>query len=178
MRDYDGILTLVAAFLNREKAEYMLVGAVAVSCYGTPRTSEDIDIVVVLGDEGVRRFVAFLRKNDFSVSERDIAGAFAQRSHFTVFDRRSLFRLDIKGAYGEFDRLSLSRRRKVKALGMALWLCSPEDCILSKLEYGSLKGVSDISSIIRRRGRKLDRAYMLRQSKRMGTAAKLLKLLR
>jgi len=177
MRRFDEVIKAAVSVLEKEKIQYMLVGAVAVSFYGVPRTSEDVDLVVVLPPESIPRFVKLLSDKGFSVSDGDVLGALREKSHFTVFDRESLFRLDVKGVYTKFDESSLSRRKRVKALGVQMWLCSPEDCILSKLEYGSPKDLSDAQSIIQRQGARLDKRYLTKEARIMGVASVLRRLM-
>ncbi|MDO8727214.1 MAG: hypothetical protein Q7J35_14185 [Candidatus Methanoperedens sp.] len=55
MRKFNEIIELTADYLNSEKIPYMFVGAIAVGYYGIPRTTQDVDIVVVIHKDGCKR---------------------------------------------------------------------------------------------------------------------------
>lgn len=176
MRKYGDVLRVVIEFLNKNKIPYMVVGAVSIAIYGQPRTSEDIDLLIKL-EGSIKKFVGFLKKNDFSVSAADIKKALNEKSHFTVFDRLSVYRLDVKGIYTQFDRESFARRRKNLIHGMELWVNSPEDAILSKLSFGSEQDLMDARSIFLLQ-KKLDMRYLAQSATRMGVYDKLKNLLK
>jgi hypothetical protein len=48
MGEFETALTQVAGTLSRLNVPYMLTGAVAVSYYGAPRTTHDIDVVILI----------------------------------------------------------------------------------------------------------------------------------
>ncbi len=56
MRKFEEIIELTADFLNLEKIPYMFVGAIAIGYYGIPRTTQDIDVVIVIPQDKVQKF--------------------------------------------------------------------------------------------------------------------------
>lgn len=176
MRTYRQILKLVADFLNKNNIPYMVVGAVSTSIYGEPRTSADIDIVVKL-EGNVGQFVKFLRDDDFSISTDDIREALKEKSHFTVFDNKSVYRLDIKGVYTELDKQSFGRRVKKRIDDLEIWMNSAEDAVLFKLMFGSEQDLNDARSILLRQ-KNLDMDYLNKKSKELKVDDKLSKLLK
>ena len=42
-------------FLNSNEVEYLLVGGWAVGCYGNPRATKDIDFLIAVDDENLKR---------------------------------------------------------------------------------------------------------------------------
>lgn len=175
MRSYEEIIKIITSFLNKHNIPYMVVGATAVSIYGNPRTSMDIDFLIVLGDK-IKDFVNFLKENNFDADIKDIKIAFKEKSHSTIFDNLSVFRLDIKGVYTQFDKESLERRRVIKVKNTKINLCSPEDLILCKLDFGSEQDLNDARSILLRQ-KNLDLNYLKKKSKKMKIFDKLKNLL-
>lgn len=94
MRSMNEILKLVCEFFNEEKVVYVVVGGLAVLFYGIPRTTMDIDIMIKMNMGETKRFVQFLKENDFFADEDDIKTAFEEKSHATVEDKTSMIRLD------------------------------------------------------------------------------------
>ena len=165
MRKFEEILEIAADFLNSEKIPYMFVGAIAIGYYGIPRTTQDIDVLVVIPRDKIRIFADFFQSRDFYCPAEDIEIAFAEKSHFGAYDNQSPFRIDIKGIYNEFDQQSFLRRVQVESFNRKIWLCTPEDAIVSKLMYGSPKDILDVKGILLRLNDKLDYDYLTKYSK-------------
>ena len=168
MRNIEEILKLVCEFLNEEKEAYVVVGGLAVLFYGVPRTTMDIDIIIAMDVDETRRFAEFLNENDFFADEEDIKTAFEEKSHATIEDKTSMVRLDIKGIYGENDRITLERRSKVSLADFAFFVASPEDTIANKLLFGSEQDVKDAEGIYARQFENLDMAYLEKRCKKLG----------
>ena len=167
MRKIEEILKLVCGFLNEEKVEYVVVGGLAVLFYGIPRTTMDIDIIIAMNMDETKRFAEFLNENDFFADEEDIKTAFEEKSHATIEDKTSMARLDIKGIYGENDRITLERRSKVSSADFAFFVASPEDTIANKLLFGSEQDVKDAEGIYVRQFDDLDMAYLEKRCKKL-----------
>ena len=168
MRSMNEILKLVCEFLNEEKILYVVVGGLAVLFYGIPRTTMDIDIIIAMDMDETKRFAEFLNENDFFADEEDIKTAFEEKSHATIEDKTSMARLDIKGIYGENDRITLERRSKVSLADFEFYVASPEDTIANKLLFGSEQDVKDAEGIYARQFENLDMAYLEKWCKKLG----------
>jgi len=167
MRSLNEILKLVCTFLKEEKAVYVVVGGLAVLFYGIPRTTLDVDIIIGMDLAGIKRFVGFLKENDFFADEEDIKRAFEEKSHLTIEDKSTMIRLDIKGIYSENDRLTLKRRRKVNLADFEFYVASPEDLIANKLLFGSEQDIKDAEGIYVRQFDNLDMAYLEERCKNL-----------
>lgn len=167
MRSMNEILKLVCTFLNEEGVAYVVVGGLAVLFYGIPRTTMDIDLLIATDMAETKRFVAFLNENDFVADEEDIKTAFEEKSHATIEDKTSMIRLDIKGIYGENDRITLERRKKVNLADFEIYVASPEDIIANKLLFGSEQDVKDAEGIYARQFDNLDMAYLEERCERL-----------
>ncbi len=178
MREIKDLATTVARFLNKEKIRYAFVGGLAVSAWGEPRTTRDVDVIMLIGRKHIHPLVNFLKRSGFEASEEDAEAALSEKSHFSVFDRNSEYWLDVKGVYAERDEVTLKRRSKVRLGGLQVFLASPEDTILSKLEFGSERDINDIKGIILRQGKRLDERYLAAGSRRSGTFSKYAKIKR
>ncbi len=167
MRNMNEILELVCTFLNEEKVAYVVVGGLAVLFYGVPRTTMDIDIIIEMDMPKVKRFVELLKENDFFADVDDVKTAFEEKSHAMIEDKTSMIRLDIKGIYGENDRLTLKRRRKVSFADFVFYVTSPEDTIANKLLFGSEQDIKDAEGIYVRQFDNMDMEYLAERCKRL-----------
>ncbi|MBS3134462.1 hypothetical protein J4214_04495 [Candidatus Woesearchaeota archaeon] len=172
-RDAFNILKLVTDYLNKDNIHYMIVGGITLGYYGNPRTTQDIDILLILEKNKMKNFVNFLEKNDFQVEEYEIKMALKEKSHFTVLDKNSIFRIDIKGIYNDFDRESFNRRRRINFRGFDICINTGEDAIISKLMFGSLRDLNDAKSIILRQNDNLDYDYIEENCRKYNLIGKL-----
>lgn len=168
MRTIEQILNLVCDFLNKNDTDYVIVGGFAVLFYGNPRTTMDIDYVIQLDDENIPVLIEFLQENGFHADESDMRAAFRERSHCTVEDKETMFRLDIKGVYSEMDERTLRNKRKVELNDIVLWIASPEDTIVNKLVFAREQDVKDALGILIRQYDALDIDYLDKTAKKIG----------
>jgi hypothetical protein len=160
MRGMEEIMAIAGKYLNKHNVQYVIVGGIAVLAYGTPRTTMDADIIIQMDTKELKTFAEFLARNGFFSKSLDIEDAFREKSHFSAFDKDSLFRLDIKGVYNEMDERTLKNRRAINYRGMKLYLESPEDIIANKLVFGSEQDIKDADGIYMRQLPKLDMRYL------------------
>lgn len=119
--------------LDQLNIPYIVTGALAVSFYGLPRTTHDIDLVVELEQRHVTPLVKAFSK-EFYISSKAVEEAISRSSVFNVIDPQSGLKIDFWIARPEaFDRERFRRRRRETVFDRSLWLPSPEDVILSKL---------------------------------------------
>ncbi len=168
MRTIEEILKLVCSFLNTKNIEYVIVGGFAVLFYGNPRTTMDIDYVIQLLDDDIPTLVKFLQENDFYADEYDMRAAFKEKSHCTVEDKETMFRLDIKGVYSEMDVRALRNKKRVKLDDTVIYIASPEDTIANKLIFAREQDVKDALGIYVRQYDNLNMEYLEKICKKMG----------
>ena len=166
----------VARILDRLGIAYLVRGSLASAAYGFPRTTIDADLVI----DPTRGQVDGLREalqDDFYVSRDAMAEALKERDSFNAIHLSSGFKIDffILGQ-NAFDRESFERRRPFK-LDLAeegLFLSSPEDAVLRKLEWFRKGGeVSeqqwrDVIGILLVQQGRLDDAYLKRWAAVLG----------
>ena len=141
-------------------------------------SSQDIDLLIYLKDEDIGKMAEFCRKNKLAADEEEIKGAFRAKSHVTIFDDESSYRLDIKGVYDELDKLTFSRRKKVNFRDLVLFVNTPEDSILAKLVYGSQQDLNDAKTMLLRQKGKLDMGYLKKEAKHFHVSGALSVLLK
>ena len=113
----------------------MVSGSTALNYYAEPRMTRDIDIVIELGPHETARFEQVFSR-DFYLDRAVIEQAVRDRGMFNLIHLERVVKVDfIVRKDSEYRRLEFSRRRRVEAEGLTLHLGSPEDLILSKLEW-------------------------------------------
>lgn len=143
---------------------FMLVGSLAATYHGHPRATMDIDLVVDADEETLCRFARNLGP-DYYVSEEAIREAVRFRSVFNIVDQSSGYKADlIIRKNRAFSRTEFERRLRVQILGDELDVASPEDVILTKLEWSKLgeseRQWNDALQVARTQWERLDMGYM------------------
>jgi hypothetical protein len=160
-------LRKVTEALRVSQVEYMLTGSIAASYHGTPRSTQDIDLVVEGTEDQLIHFAQEVSRQGFYVSEEVVSEAVRHRGQFNVIDRQTAWKVDlIVRKDREFSRVEFGRRTQEEALGYPLWLATAEDVVLSKLEWakstGSERQIADVLGILRSQGKDLDGSYLER----------------
>ena len=129
----------VIAALVRMGVPYYVGGSVASSAYGMARTTLDVDLVADLLPEHVGALARRLEDN-YYLDEATMADAVRRRSSFNLIHLDTLIKVDVFSVKrDEYGRVSLGRRREDcldESYGARrLFLSSPEDVILNKLDW-------------------------------------------
>ena len=164
--DLERALRGIVLAMRRARVPYMLVGALALSAWGRPRATLDIDFMILAADIpeklvtglaalGFDRDLAWERNNPF------LKGVHARfRSARVVLDL--LLRKD------SHHDAAFARRRRKHYGGMHIWFPSAEDLILLKLRAGRHTDFDDVVGIFERVGADLDLGYLNRWARRLG----------
>jgi hypothetical protein len=158
----------VVRALETLQIPYLIGGSMASTAYGRIRATMDVDIVADLSIEQVDPLVALLG-DEFYADAEMMRQAIDHRSSFNLIHLTTMFKVDIFVIKDRpYDRQQLERRlaRSLEPSEQIVYVASPEDVILAKLEWYRLGGeVSerqwrDIQGVLDVQGNRLDRDYM------------------
>lgn len=165
----------ILARLERTGLIYAVTGSVASNFWGLPRTTHDVDIVVVLAASSVPAIVAAFA-DKYYVSESGVRDAVLQSSMFNVIDAASNLKADLWVAAGEpFTQSMLARRRQVELVpGRQAFVGTPEDVLLHKLVWHTItpseRQLGDAAGIAAVQAGNLDLDYLRDWAARQGTS--------
>lgn len=175
MTPEEAALAEVVRLLEALGVPYMVTGSVASSHHGRPRMTQDVDLVADPTPATLSRLVDELTSAGFYVDRATAQDALARRRQFNVIEPHSASKIDvIIRKERPFSHQELGRRQSVRLSGgTPVWLASPEDTILSKLEWarkagGSEKQLADAAGIVAVQGDALDREYVQRWAEELG----------
>ena len=135
MTSQDDFLKKLIKLLGDCSVPYMISGSFGSSYHGQPRATKDLDIVIAPTEEQLLSFVESLGK-DYYVSLEAVRDAFANNSMFNIIDSLSGWKADfILPKERVFSRQEFERKGIAEIGGIDVWVTSPEDMILSKLEW-------------------------------------------
>ncbi len=128
------LLALVTEVLDHVGIDYMGTGSVASALHGQPRATRDIDVVIDPDLSSVQLLVELFPPDRFYVS--DAVSAVERRDMFNIVDTESGWKVDlIVRKDRPFSESEFRRRLPATMAGIDLFVTTPEDAILSKLEW-------------------------------------------
>ena len=174
------LLKKVVQKLSENKIPHMICGSLASSFHGTPRFTNDIDIVIYPSPSQLDKFIDSLG-SDFYVSRQAVEDAMKNNQMFNIIDIASSGKIDlILRKNRPFSIEEFSRRKEYFLDNTAYCVVSPEDSILSKLEWskktGSEMQFNDALNVSIVQGEKLDTGYLKKWAKELGIDDQLEKL--
>ncbi len=168
---------VVADLLERMRVPYLGGGSLASSLHGIPRATQDADVVADLRPGHVDALVAALSEGWY-VDRDMILDAVRRRACFNVIHLATMFKVDVFVLSGDPAQQREMRRRIRVTIGddpgREIFVASPEDIVLMKLDWYRLGGgVSDrqwgdVLGVLEVQGPSLDMAYLRESASDMG----------
>lgn len=169
VRDPNRVLREILDALDESRATYMLTGALLMKFYGDPRATGDIDLIIESQKTDIDTLSQSLKQHGFIFSSL-VSG------HNTILhkDGSKWIDLTLKESIGE-------ELAQIKILGRDVYVSTPENLILKKLEWMGEeyagRDASDIISIFVRMGNRLKIEYIFEESRKRGLLQRLENLL-
>ena len=174
-------LMRLVGLLDKARIPYMVTGSMGSSFHGRPRATQDADLVID-PTEGQLGFLLPFLERDYYVSREAAYDAMRRRTMFNVIDLAGGWKADlIVRKDRPYSRREFERRRQIEAMGQTLWVVSPEDTVLSKLEW--MKGresdvhYPDALGVAVAQRENLDLAYLRTWAQELGVENGLTRLL-
>ena len=165
----------LAAKLQAAGIDYCITGGYAVSVWGSPRSTLDIDLITGLNPEQIPILIKAVAPGKGAyLDEEDIKEAVTSGGEFNYIPAESGLKVDFwvikkENATGT---LELKRKRKEVFEGQEIFFISPEDLILSKLRWArmseSTRHAEDIRSVLAVSGKTMDMVYLKREAAAQG----------
>ncbi len=144
---------------------YVIVGSLASVAWGRPRATYDADVVLDIKVADVERLRQAFPEPDWYLDADSIRDSIRNLGEFNAIHGGTGTKIDFwvrkKTAA---DAIRFARRRRQSIAGTVCWVLSPEDTILSKLEWIKLadseRQRSDVAGIVAVQGASLDLDYL------------------
>lgn len=168
------ILMRIVELLEEYEIPYLLTGSFAVSYYGFPRATHDIDFVIEIHPPGKQKMLLLLQRlgQGFYYDENMVVRAIERSGQFDVVHGDSGVKIDFwVRKPDEFERNKFKRERTITIGKMTIAAVSAEDLILTKLlwckEVRSERHLRDCAGIIATQREELDWAYLNRWAEKL-----------
>jgi hypothetical protein len=166
------LLQRVVDCFRRERVPYVLIGAWALTAWGKPRVTNDIDFLVLADEMDLDRLSGRMTEAGLALDETWVKWNPMLRG----FQLRFLFEgttIDLLRPRDPHDQELFRRKRKKRLDGCYYWLVSAEDFILQKLKVGRPRDFEDALSVLERSGKNLNRRYLQRWAGRIRVSGEL-----
>ncbi len=138
------LLKRVVKVLEEAGIDYMITGSIASSFYGEPRSTQDIDVVVVIEKSKAKQLIKAFPSPDYYLTEESIFEAIEFKNMFNLLEAEHGGKVDFWILKEEpFDRSRFSRRNIEEINELKIQVSSAEDTILAKLNWAELSGGSE-----------------------------------
>jgi len=162
-------LDMVIECFETLRIPYYIAGSVASSAYGLSRTTVDVDLIADIKMHQVDHLVKALKK-DYYIDAGMVTNAINQNASFNLIHLHTMIKIDVFIPKPQsYDSEALARRQPDtldEESSRIFYLASPEDVILSKLQwYQKGEQVSqqqwkDVLGVLKVQGGKLDLEYL------------------
>jgi hypothetical protein len=174
MNGLEAVLEAISA-LEACGIPYILVGSFSTNAYGIPRSTQDADFVIELGETSIgdlaRRLAPSIRIDpQMSFETVTMSRRYVAEVVGTAFKIEFFLLTD-----DPYSQERFRRRQLVSALDRPVWLPTPEDVIVTKLHWARLanrsKDRDDARDVIAVQRDGIDWAYVHRWCDEHGTRA-------
>lgn len=148
---------------------YFIGGSLASTLYGLVRTTQDSDIVAEMRSEHIESLISSLQK-EFYIDKQLVAEAVQRNSSFNIIHRDTMFKVDVfiprPRPFLQSQFIRAQNQMFTLETEVSAKFASPEDTILSKLEWYRLGGEvserqwQDILGVLKIRAGELDLDYL------------------
>ena len=172
----DDVFRRVIGALERAGIPYMLTGSFASSYHGSPRATQDIDVVVAPSADQLRALIRSLPTAEYYVDEDAAFEAQRNEGQFNIVDFASGWKVDlIIRKARPFSRQEFDRREVADFHGLQVAIATVEDVLLAKLEWAKLgqsqRQIEDIARLLKVRANELNRQYLANWIPQLGLGA-------
>lgn len=157
------LLFKVVEKLDNLEIPYVITGSMAMGFHATQRYTKDIDLIIMLKEAHIDKFVGAFEK-DFYCYKPAVEEGIKQEILFNLIDNDTGFKIDFipLERNNEFELNKFEQRINVEIEDKHIWIVSAENLIISKLiwiqELVSEKQILDIENLLLIQD--LDREYL------------------
>lgn len=162
------ILLIFVRLLTQYKVAYLLSGSFAVSYYGFPRSTHDIDFVIEVKEEDLQNLIKAIKElgKSYLFNQDEIVQSVKTSSQFNIYHIDTGIKIDFWPIKNNiFEKNKFKKSKEFTFNNQKIKVVSPEDLILTKLlwckEIKSERHLRDCIGIMKVQGDKLDMNYLI-----------------
>ncbi len=162
MNPFESQLKQLVKLMKEIRVGYAVLGGVAVSFYGEPRLTFDLDINIILKNNTIDNFLKKAKKYGFMPIPTKIKKFIKTTGVIPMkFSKNRITgKCDFIIAENTLEYLCIKRARFKKIYSTKVKLVSPEDLLLHKISSQRPRDLEDLQGILIRQRGKLDTRYI------------------
>ena len=149
------------AWLSDTRVPHLFIGGVAVAFLARPRTTNDVDGIVLVPDDGFSDFLRSAAKHGFPSRHSDAAAFARSKRVFLLRHARSGVDVDLSAGSLGFEQEIVRKARRVAAFGQSLPIPRAADLVILKAIAARPQDYADIAAVLDQNPR-LDKKRVLR----------------
>jgi len=155
-------LRYLVRFLTHQKIRYAILGGIAVSIYGEPRFTQDIDVNIAFDKTKLDEFLRKARKQGFYPACAEVKKIAKKTGVIPLIFKkgRANAGCDIIIAENLIEYSSIRRGRLKKIGSVKARIITAEDLIIHKITSSRPKDIEDLKGILMRQKGKLNIKYI------------------
>jgi len=157
MADLDDALVTLSSWLTQHAIGHMVIGGFAVTVWGEPRFTRDLDVTISVPPDKFAQTVDLISSRFTSLSQDPLK--FATETRVLPILVESV-PVDLIFAALPYEQDAIARARPIKLKNATVPVCSPEDLILHKIVSQRPRDHEDIEGVFRYRHADLDYSYL------------------
>jgi Nucleotidyltransferase of unknown function (DUF6036) len=157
MAELDHALVTLSSWLTENRIGHMVIGGFAVTVWGEPRFTRDLDVTVSVPADKFAETINLISSRFTSLSSDPVKFVTETRVLPIVVESVPV---DLIFAALPYEEDAIARTRPIKLAAGIVPVCSPEDLILHKIVSQRPRDHEDIEGVFRYRHAELDYAYL------------------
>lgn len=167
----------LAEALDAESVPYVFIGGVAMNAWAVPRGTFDLDVVLSVPEDALRRLLAAMEARGWVVDPVFVSGfrdrlSGMEKIHVQLPVQTTLLTADIFLAHDPYLKSVLERRVLSDTGAGRIWVCTAADVVLLKLVASRRKDLLDVENILQVQGIP-ERDYLERWADQLGIRKRL-----
>lgn len=134
--------------LTRERIPYMIIGGQAVLVYGEPRLTKDIDIILGIGPEDIRKIKDVVKHLKLKILTPDPETFVMETMVLPVIEASSGIKVDFIFSFTPYERNAIKRAKKIKLAQSFIKFASLEDVIIHKIFAKRERDLEDVKTLL------------------------------
>ncbi len=156
---FEKTLLTIDTLCEKYAISYALIGGLSAVAHELPRTTQDIDITLLVDIQEIRKIGKIILEN-FIPLKKDPLDFFEKYFVLPVCDAETQIGIDFSAGLSGFDINVIKRSKRIKFGDVEISLCSVEDLIIYKLVASRLQDLADVNELFRIHQQTLDRVYL------------------
>jgi len=138
------LLREVVEFLNRTHTPYMLTGSIVSSFQGEPRSTHDIDMMILFDKGNVYSLLNAFPPPTYYIDKDMVLEGIQSKKMFKLLNTMTGDKIDFYPLPdNEYELVRFKRKVQEEINELQVWITSPEDTIISKLRWCKLSNGSE-----------------------------------